>query len=99
MKIFLRTSGGFANIRIEGEIDTADLPDELAGKAEELLKPGSIPSTPGPENLNLTDSRQFSIHVTTENDSTNYDLDETSAKPDLLELLNDLVQEIVRRKT
>lgn len=99
MKIFLRSSGGFANIQIQGEIDTADLPSDLARKAEDFLTPSRIKVVPHSENPQFADSQQIYVRVTSEEGSKQFELDESTADSELFALCNNLIHEIVRRKT
>jgi hypothetical protein len=98
MKIYLRQSGGFANIQLEGQIDTADLPDELARRTEDLLALDKIPAESGTDVTRSADSRQFYILVSTEDDSRQFEVDESTAEPELSQLCNDLINEIIKRK-
>ena len=42
MKLHLACSGGFANLRIEGSVDTAELPEELARRVERAFHPEKL---------------------------------------------------------
>ena len=98
MKIFLRSSGGLANIQIQGEVDTTDLPAGLAKRAKNLLKPNRIKNLSGKEELPYADSQQMYIRVSSPEGSLQFELDESTADPELFALCNDLIHEIVRRK-
>lgn len=98
MKIFLRSSGGFANIQIQGEVDTTDLPAHLAKKAKTLLTPNRIKNVSGIENPQYADSQQIHVRVSSPEGSIQFELDESTADQELFALCNDLIHEIVRRK-
>lgn len=99
MKIFIRSSGGFANIQLQGEIDTADLPDDLAKKAKDLFDPGKIKVVQSNKNSQFVDGQHFHIRVSSADKSIQIELDEASAKPELFAICNQLIHEIVRRKS
>jgi hypothetical protein len=83
VKVFLRSSGGIGNIQIQGEVDTADLPPELAK---------------GSENPQFADAQQISIRVSSPQGHSEVEVDESAAPPELVDLCNVLIHEIVRRR-
>jgi hypothetical protein len=98
VKVFLRSSGGIGNIQIQGEVDTADLPPELAQRAEELLTPDRLRASKGSENPQFADAQQISIRVSSPQGHSEVEVDESAAPPELVDLCNVLIHEIVRRR-
>ena len=98
MKLFLRSSGGIANIQIQGEIDTDDLPPDIAKRVEDLLNPSKLKNKAGPENPYFADGQQISVRIQSEEDSVQLELDESTANPELFALCRELMGIIVRRK-
>lgn len=94
MKVVLRTSGGFANIRIEGELDTDELPLDTAERAESLLHPESLRRAASSGAPRVPDAQQYTIWV----EGEEFTIDQASAEPRLRALMNDLTNEIIRRR-
>lgn len=102
MKIHLASSGGIANLRLEGAIDTADLPDELAAEVEEKLQAKSIESARQPENRQMADGEIYDLAVLPDDDEgevRKYQISRAASDPELMELLGRLMREITKRKS
>ena len=98
MKIHLQSSGGLANIQLAGSIDTDDLPDALAKKAASLLTPERLRSAAAAPNPLACDARQMTVGLIGGADSSQFELDETSADADVWATCEELLREIIRRK-
>ena len=99
MKLFLKTAGGIGNIRIRGAIDTRELPPALARRVRTVFAPERLdalarPGDPG----QMADGLQYEVDVVRGDRARRLLIDESSAPDDLIDTLQDLVQEIVRRK-
>ncbi len=103
MKIFLSRAGGFGGLRLEGVIDTTDLPPELAARAEALLVPARLqaaseePTAAGATGP-AVDTLEYEISLPLEEGSRRFHLQETNRDQDLMDLVSDLLREAVRRK-
>lgn len=101
MKVHLACHGGFANLRIQGQVDTAELPDDLAEKVERVLGAHQRlrKAAAAPKNPRMTDVQQYELTVDPggEDGPKQYHLDESSLADDVLEVLDELRGEIVRR--
>jgi hypothetical protein len=98
MKVFIRRSGGLANFRLQGELDTEDLPEKLGNRAEELLRVEKLRALCAIKGEKLPDAFQYEIRVGTQNDEfESFVLDDSMAGPDFLDVLDGLVSEIRRR--
>ncbi len=102
MKIVVRSEGGFAGLRLGGEVDTAALPSAMAERAESMLRPLALeamvaagdPATPP-----MPDAQRYEVHVEGEEGRMHrFLLDQTTAPEDVMQLLHDLHAEIVRRR-
>ncbi|MEM7352889.1 MAG: protealysin inhibitor emfourin [Acidobacteriota bacterium] len=107
MKIRLKTSGGIGGLQIEHELDTADLPPELAQRAEEHLSSESLRSIaasrslPGPSMI-PADGQQYEIHLLPEasdpeGEVERHVVDDFCPKGEILDVIDDLKAEIRRR--
>ncbi len=101
MKIHLSSSGGFANLRLEGAIDTADLPKELAARAEKALGAKALAAAGRPENRDMADGEIYELTVLPEDEEgevRKHRISRAAADPELMELLGEVMAEITRRK-
>jgi hypothetical protein len=102
MKLHLAVSGGFANLRIQGELDTDELPEELARRAEAVLnRPALEAAAATKSNMLMTDSIQYELTVLANSlheSAQRYQLDESSLADEMLEVLDELQSEIIRRQ-
>ncbi len=96
MKLFLKTAGGIGNIRIRGAIDTQELPPALARRVRTVFAPERLDALARPGQM--ADGLQYEVDVVRGDRVRRLLIDESSAPDDLIDTLQDLVQEIVRRK-
>ena len=101
MKLFIRTTGGMG-ITLQGNIDTTDVPEDLARRAETLLDAKTLEkaaaSRPDPR---LADGQAYELVVYPEargRPPRQYRFTETEDHIDLAQLLDDLMREITLRK-
>ena len=102
MKLHLARSGGFANIQIQGTVDTTDLPSELACRAERLLSPDSLARAKGEDNPQMADGYVYELVVWpegAEGSSRSYPLSEADTSSEVMETLDDVMGEITRRRS
>lgn len=95
-KIRLRTSGGIANLRLEGELDYTELTAEQAHQMERLLE--SSPTSRGPSRT--ADAMQYEIWSTDEatNESRHAVISDEHADPETLDVLDELMSRIIDKK-
>jgi hypothetical protein len=98
MKLTIATSGGIGNIRIRGEIDTAQLDDVLAERAQSILVPGRLASLRRDGVGRVADGTQYELGVFREDGIHTYTVDEAAAPREIVEVLQALVREIILRK-
>ena len=99
MKVFLRTSGGLGGFQIQGQLDTADLPDKLCKQVEEVLRPEQLRNIDTASDVGFPDTIQYELRVwTDDHDLESFLVDESTAPPELLEVLDVLVNEMNRRR-
>jgi hypothetical protein len=100
MKLHLARSGGFANIQLQGTVDTTDLPPELAGRAERLLSPDNLARAQGEDNPHMADGFVYELMVWpegTDGSSRSYLLSEADTSSAVMETLDDVTETITRR--
>ena len=110
MKVFLRSAGGIGNVRVEGEVDTSELSDDLAKKVERVLAPEELRSLASPPSASrsprsmsagpfMTDVQEVEISVKTK-DATERSLrlSEGDLPDEVLEVIDELRYEITRKK-
>jgi len=100
MKIILEGSGGLANLRIRGELTTGELAADLARKVEQCLHPDKLEAA-GAANAQTADAQQYQLTVMPEGEEgevRHYRLDDSCLAPELLDVLDELMHEIIRRK-
>ena len=99
MKLILSCSGGIVGSRIQAQLDTAELAADLARRAEAALQPEKLARASTPENPLRTDVLEYDLTLLPEGEDTDfrhYRFSETSTAPEVLELLDELMQEIIR---
>jgi hypothetical protein len=100
MKVLLSQSGGLGNIRIQGELETADLPRELAQKTERVLRPETLQRASSTDSSTSPDAQEFELNVWFNKEGfQHYRIDDSSAPPEVLEVLDSLIHEIIRRRS
>ncbi len=99
MKFILSCSGGVVGARIRVQLDTAELSADLARRAEAALIPEKLAQASTPENPLRTDVLEYDLTLLPEGedkDFRHYRLSETSTAPEVLEVIDELMQEIIR---
>jgi hypothetical protein len=69
MKILFERTGGFAGLKLQGTLDTSDLPPTQAHHLKELLKKSRFFELPAELELQSPGPDQFNYKVTVENES------------------------------
>lgn len=107
MKVFLRSAGGIGNVRTEGQVDTADLQEDLAQRVEKVLAPEELDhmvapqrsSRSMPSSLSMADIQEVEISVQTATAAPrSYQLNEADLPDEVLDVLDALRYEITREK-
>lgn len=83
---------------MEGELDTADLPAELAERAERVLRPDRLAAAGAPRHAGAADTTVYDVRVTSERGADAFQVEEPSADPEVLAVLRDVMAEVVRRR-
>jgi len=111
LKFILRRTGG-QGLRFEGELDTADLPEALAQRVEEFLTVENLSEAVQiPENALMVDALLYELILipdgfdedaleqeTAEQDFQTFEFSEAQDIPEVLDILDELMGEIIRRK-
>ena len=98
MKLHLAVSGGFANLRIEGSLDTAELSEELRHRVEQALHPKKLAAADSAAaNPQMADGQQYELTLEAEDGTRQHRLDDSTLSDELYEALDELRGEIVRR--
>ncbi len=100
MRLHVASSGGFAGLRLQGEVRTADLPPQLAERAERLLSAEHLAEARSEANPNLADGYVYELLVWPDDrgeDPESYLLSEADTSPEVMQTLHDLIGEITRR--
>ncbi len=99
MKLILSCSGGIVGARIQAQLDTAELAADLARRAEATLIPEKLAQASTPENPLRTDVLEYDLTLLPEGedkDFRHYRFNETSTAPEVLEVIDELMREIIR---
>jgi hypothetical protein len=96
MKLSVKTSGGIGNIQFQGQLDTDELPGELAERVHKVLSPARLETTRLTETF--PDAIQYEIGLFFRSGLQKFEIDESSAPPDVLDVLEELVREVIRKK-
>ena len=99
MKVYIRRSGGIANIPLEGVVDTKDLPAALRTKAEVLMCVEKLNVLSAAKPHKKPDTYQYEIHVAAEDDFESFTLQESAMEGEILEVLSGMVAELRRKQT
>ena len=100
MRLHLTRSGGFANIRLEGTVETTDLPPDLGDRAERLLDPETLARAQHGGNPHMADAYVYDLRVWPEGESGNhhsYLLSEADTSPEVMDTLHEVMETITRR--
>jgi len=99
MKLHLACSGGFAGLRIEGSLDTAELSEELKRRVEQAFHPEKLAAASAAADPRMADGQQYELTVEgEEGGARQHRLDDSALSDELCEVLDELRGEIVRRK-
>lgn len=101
MKVSVKSSGGFANIELGGQIDTVDLPAELAEAAERVLTKENLgKAAAAPRDPHVADSMLYEVtlHGAGDEPSGTYAIDDVAADSEIGETLAALMSEVLRRR-
>jgi hypothetical protein len=101
MKIFLRTTTG-QGITLEGQLDTADLPEDLADRMAKILSSrrlSKVAKAPAPRAM--VDMQQYELTLlpkTSRSKPKRFQFSDAVAGEELIELLDELTHEITLQK-
>lgn len=102
MKLHLAWSAGFGGLRLEGRLDTAELPSEVAAKVESALDRERLEAAQeAAANPLARDAEQYELTVLPDDSAgepRRYRLDDSALADEMLEAIDELRGEIVRRK-
>ncbi len=101
MKLDLKSTGGFAGLELAGRLDTADLPEDLARRVEELLTPDNLRAAAASRSLPMPDARQYHLTLVPEHpdaEARTHVIDDMSSSGEVLDVIDELIAELVRRK-
>jgi hypothetical protein len=94
MKVYLRIFGGPIPYGLSGQIDMADLPDELAQRVTASLQPDYMEKAmSGDRELPLPDEQVYELVVmdpSKEGDQARYVFADSQAEPELIDLVDEL---------
>ena len=106
MKVLVRGSGGFGGLRIQGELDTADLPPELKRRAEAMLaaepmEKAMAAAEAATANPHMADAQELEVTVIGEaaGGARSYLLRGGAMDPEVMQLANDLMREVIKRRS
>ena len=101
MKIFLRTTTG-QGIMLEGQLDTADLPEDLGDRIEKILRPRRLSAVAqAPVRRSMADVQHYELTLlprTSRGKPRRFEFSDAAAGDDLVELLDELTHEITLQK-
>jgi hypothetical protein len=101
MKIFLRTTTG-QGITLEGQLDTADLPENLGDRIEKILRPRRLSAVAqAPVRRSMADMQHYELTLlprTSRGKPRRFEFSDAAAGDDLAELLDELTHEITLQK-
>ena len=101
MQLILKTSGGFANLRIEGQIDTSELPPELSDRIERGLESDALREAAAAENSQMADGTVYELTilpVTEEDEQQHYVISDAAVEDEILEIFDEILHEIMRQR-
>lgn len=94
MKVYLRITGGPIPYGLSGQIDMADLPDELAQRVATSLQPESMEKAISADReLPLPDEQVYELVVmdpSGKEDQARYVFADSQAEPELIDLVDEL---------
>lgn len=101
MKVSVKSSGGFANIQLQGQVDTVDLPAALAETAERVLTRENLDrAQSAPRDPQVADAMLYEVtlHGVGDEPPETYAIDDVAADPEIAEALAALMGEVMRRR-
>jgi hypothetical protein len=105
MKLHVRSAGGIGGLRIEGALDTEELPSDLAAQALSLVDLGERRGPPPPPDAatRMADTLEYELTWFREDEAgqevaRSCRWSQATAPPEALDALEALMREIVRRK-
>lgn len=97
MKLLLRRTGG-QGLMLQGKVDTSELPEDLARRARETLQPEKLRRVATqPQNPFMVDCHEYEITLLDDDEVKHFKFSDAQNAPELLELLDELMREIVAR--
>ncbi len=102
MRFILSCSGGVVGSRIQAELDTSDLPADLARRAESCLRPEILSQAAASASPHRTDVLEYDLTLLPAGegvDFRHYHLSEVKTSPEVLEVLDDLMREIIEHRS
>ncbi len=102
MRLILGCSGGVVGSRIQAELDTSDLPADLARRAESCLRPEMLSQAAALASPHRTDVLEYELTLLPQGEGVefrHYHLSELKTSPEVLELLDDLMREIIEQRS
>jgi len=101
MKILLRTTTG-QGITLEGQLDTADLPEDLGNRIEKILRPRRLSAVAqAPVRRSMADMQHYELTLlpkSSRGKPRKFEFSDAAAGDDLVELLDELTHEITLQK-
>jgi hypothetical protein len=105
MKLHVRSAGGIGGLRIEGALDTAELPAALAAQALSLVALAERRGPPPPSDpaTRMADALEYELTWFREDEAgrevaRSCGFSQATAPPEALDALDALMREVVRRK-
>lgn len=98
MRLSIKTSGGLGNIQLQGQLDTDELEPSLAKRVISTLTPKRLESQSTSTEMGVADMIQYEIRLFLNNGVYHYILDEANTAQDVIEVLQDLIHELIRKK-
>ncbi len=98
MKLLLRRTGG-QGLMLQGKVDTSELPEDLAKRTQETLQPEKLRKVAmQPQNPFMVDCHEYEVTLLDDDKEVkHFKLSDAQNAPELLELLDELMREIVSR--
>lgn len=98
MKLLLRRTGG-QGLMLQGRVDTSELPEDLAKRTRETLKPEKLQKVATrPQDPFMVDCHEYEVTLLDDDKEVkHFKFSDAQDAPELLELLDELMREIVAR--
>jgi|SwirhirootsSR3_FD_contig_101_1003326_length_2350_multi_3_in_0_out_0_2 hypothetical protein len=98
MKLSLKTSGGIGNIQLQGQIDTDELPSDLAERVRTVLTPEHLAAAHSAVMGPVADAMQYEIGLFLDGGLQTFQIDDVHAPPGVLDIVQELVQRVIDQK-